>query len=72
MVNKVFEKLLNNMIVDHLKKCGLFSDFPYCFRSSRSTADLETFVSDRIFRVFNRSKATQAIALDISKAFSRV
>ena len=24
VVNKVFEKLLNNRIVDHLEKCGLF------------------------------------------------
>ena len=27
VVGKVFEKLVNNMIVDHLEKCGLFSDF---------------------------------------------
>ena len=27
VVSKVFEKLVNNRIVDHLKKCGLFSDF---------------------------------------------
>ena len=25
----VFEKLVNNLIVDHLEKCGLFSDFEY-------------------------------------------
>ena len=24
---KVFEKLVNNRNVDHLEKCGLFSDF---------------------------------------------
>ena len=34
MVSKVFEKLVNNRIVDHLEKCGLFSDFQYGFRSS--------------------------------------
>ena len=27
VVSKVFEKFVNNMIVDHLGKCGLFSDF---------------------------------------------
>ena len=26
VVMKVFEKLVNNSIVDHLEKCGLFSD----------------------------------------------
>ena len=72
VVNKVFKKLVNNRIVDHLEKCGLFSDFQYGFRSSRSTADLLTVVSDRIARAFNRSGATQAVALDISKAFDRV
>ena len=27
VVSKVFEKLVNNRIIDHLEKCGLFSDF---------------------------------------------
>ena len=40
--------------------------------SYRSTTDLLTVVSDRIARVFNRSGATLAVALDISKAFDRV
>ena len=48
----------NNRIVDHLEKCGLFSDFQCGFRSSRSTADLLTVVSGRIARAFNRSGAT--------------
>ena len=39
VVSKVL-KLVNNRIIDHLEKCGLFSDFEYGFRSSRSTADL--------------------------------
>ena len=34
-VSKVFEKHLNNRTVDHLEKCGLFSDFQYCFKSSQ-------------------------------------
>ena len=69
MVSKVFEKLVNNRIVDHLEKCGLFSDFQYGFRSSRSIADLLTVVFNRSF---NRSGTTRAVALDISKAFDRV
>ena len=72
MVSKVFEKLVNNRIVDLLEKCGLFSNFQYGFRSSRSTADLLTVVSDKIARAFNRSGATRAVALDISKAFDSV
>ena len=44
----------------------------YGFRSSQSTADLLTVVSDRIARVFNSSGGTRAVALDIFKAFERV
>ena len=61
-VVRVFKKHVNNMIFDHLEKCGLFSDlfsdFQYGFRSSPSTADLLTVLSDRIVRAFNRSRAT--------------
>ena len=35
VVSKVFEKLVNNRIVDHQEKCGPFSEFQYGFRSSR-------------------------------------
>ena len=65
VVSKVFEKLVNNRIVDHLAKYGIFSDFQYGFRSSRSTTDLLT-------DLLNRSGPTQDTALDISKAFDRV
>ena len=73
VVSKVFEKVANNRIVDHLEIYDIFSNFQYGFRSSRSTADLLTVVSDRIARIaFNRSRATRAVALDIPKAFDRV
>ena len=58
VVSKVFERLMNNRIVDHLEKGGLFSDFQYGFKLSRSTADFLTVVSDRIAMVFNRSGTT--------------
>ena len=49
--SKIFEKLINNGIVDNLEKCIFFSNFEYGFRSSRSTVDLVTPTSDRIARV---------------------
>ena len=70
--NKVFETLVNNKIVDHLEKWCHFSDFQYSFRSSQSTADLLTVLSDRVSRAFNKSGAARAVAFDISKAFNRV
>ena len=48
-----------------------FFDFQYGFRSYWSTADLLAVVSDRVAGAFNRSRANQAVALDISKAFAR-
>ena len=72
VVSKVFEKSGDNRIFDHLKKCGLFSDFHYGFRSFSSAADLLTVVSNMIARTFNRSGATRVVALDISKAFDKV
>ena len=62
----------NNRIVGHLEKCGLFSDFQYGLRSSRSTARFLTAVSNRIASAFNKSRATQAVTLDIYKAFDWV
>ena len=72
VVSKVFERLINNKVVKHLERTELFSDFQYGFRSSRSTGDLLTVVTDRIAKAFDNCGATRAIALDISKAFDRV
>ena len=49
-----------------------FFYFHYAFRSSQSIADLLTVVSDRIARAFNRSEASQTVALDILKAFHKL
>ena len=48
VVSKIFEKLVNKRFADRLEKCGLFSDFQYGFRSSLSTANPLTVISDRI------------------------
>ena len=49
VVSKVFKKLVNKRIVDHLGKWGLFSDFHYCFGSSQSTPDLLIILSNFIY-----------------------
>ena len=72
MVSRVFEELVNNVIVDHLEKCGLFSDFQSGFSSSESTGVLLTVVSDTIASASNRCGATRAVAIDISKTFDKV
>ena len=72
VVSKVLEEFKNNRIVYHLEKCDRFSDFQYGIRSSQSTADLLTVVSDRIARAFNSFGFTQAVPLVILKPFDRV
>ena len=72
VVSKIVAKLVNKRLVDHLQKCGHFSDFQYSFRSSRSTADQLIVVSNRIARAYNKSGATLAVELDITKAFDRI
>ena len=62
VAHKIFGKLVNNSVVDHLKKC----------RPTRSTADLLTVVCDRIARFFNRFEANRAVAHDMSQVFDRV
>ena len=47
VISKVFEKLVNNRIVNYLEKCSLFSIFQYGFKSSWLTADLLTVVTGR-------------------------
>ena len=72
MVSKIFEKLANNKLADHLKKCKLFCYFQYGFRSTCSTSDFLRVVYDKNVRVFNRFGATRAASLDISISFDRV
>ena len=68
MISKVFEKFVNNRIVDHLEKYDLFSDFQYGSRSSQSTADLLAVVS-RIANVYNRSGLPKLWHLIYSRLF---
>ena len=78
MVSKVFDKLVNNGLVDNLEKDGLFSHFHYGFSSSQSTIDLLTAASDGIARAFKGTVAirdallTAAVVADINKVFNMV
>ena len=72
MGSKIFDKLVNNGIVDHLKQCGLFSDFQYGFRSSQSMQIFLQLHLRELLDLSKRSGTTRAVALDISKAFDWV
>ena len=72
VISKVFESIINVAMVRLLDSSGLFSDFQYGFRSSRSTADILTVISERFYRTLNSCGEARTIALDISKAFDKV
>ena len=72
VISKIFEKFVNNRLLDQLVKCGLVSDFKYGFISSRSTAEFMTVLFDRITVGFNKSRSTRAMTLDIPKAHDMV
>ena len=69
-VVSVFKNVGERSTAKNYRPASLLSVVSKIFE--RSTADLLTFVSDRIARAFNKSGATRAVALDISKAFNRV
>ena len=72
VVSKVFEKLVNNRIVDHLEKSDLFSDSSMVLGLLDQLQIIWELLLIEIARAFNRSGATRAVALDISMAFNRV
>ena len=72
VISKVFESLINSSLTRHLESLNLLSDHQYGFRSGRSTADVLTVISERVYQSLNVSGETRAIALDISKAFDKV
>ena len=72
IVSKIFESFINDSFIKHLDSTGLFSDLQYGFRTLRSTADILTVLSERIYNSMDAGGETRAIALDISKAFDKV
>ena len=72
ITNKIFESFINDSLTKHLNITGLFSDLQYGFRAFRSTADILTVLSERIYNSLDVGGETRAIALDISKAFDKV
>ena len=72
IISKIFESFINDSLIKHLNGTGLFSDLQYGFRAFRSTADLLTVLSERIYNSLDAGGETRAIALDISKAFDKV
>ena len=68
-MKKILKSFVNDRISKYLERSAIFSDLQYGFRAFRSTADLLTVLSERIYNSFDVGGETWAIALIISKAF---
>ena len=71
IISKTIESIVNLYLKNYLESNNLISDQQYGFRSSRSTADVLTVITDRLSRALDFSFDSRAIALDISKVFDR-
>ena len=54
IISKVFESTINKHLKNYLGTNLLLIDSQYGFRSSRSTADVLTVITDRISRVLDK------------------
>ena len=72
MVSKLFKKLVNNGIVGHPEKCGLFLISSMVLGLLNQLQIFSQLYLIELLGLFNRSGATRAMALGISKTFDRV
>ena len=70
----MFEKLLFDVIYDHLSKHELKSSHQSGFRPGESTINQLLLIAHNIYRAFDEtpSREIRAIFLDLSKAFDTV
>lgn len=70
--SKIFEKLIQKRMLNHINKNSLLSDNQFGFRKERSTVTQLFRVLDSITHNFNLNKHTGMVLLDIEKAFDCV
>lgn len=56
-------------LIKHLTSHGVLSNKEYGFRYSKSTADILTIITERVYQALDRNGVALVVALDISKAF---
>ena len=74
ILSKIFEKILNEQLIDHLNRNNLLSEKQFGFRKGVSTEQLILAITDQ-FNLVLDSKSPQYIAhlsLDVRKAFDSV
>ena len=71
-LSKVFERVVADLLVEHLKRNNLISNKQAGFVPGDSTINQLIILTDTILTAFENGKEAHAVFLDISKAFDRV
>lgn len=71
-ISKVFEKVINRRLLDHVNSENIIPKFQFGFRSNHSTIHQLTRITEFIEKGFEEKKYTAAIFLDIKQAFDSV
>ena len=70
IISNIFGSFINDL-TKYLDITGLFSDLRYGSRAFRTTADILTVLSERIYNSLDAGGEMRAIALDIFKASNK-
>ena len=67
-ISKIFESLINKVLISNMESTGLFYNTQYGFSLARSTAaDMLTLITGNIYHALDKCGEAKLIALDISK-----
>ena len=72
IISKIFESFIHDCFTKHLDITVLFTYLQFGFRAFRSTADILTVLSERIYNSLDVGGETRDIALDIPKTVDKV
>ena len=70
---KIYSKLMNNKLLDHLENNNILRESQYGFRKKRGTASLLSQLYERVARAKSHKKTLVTLVLrDVKKAFDKV
>lgn len=71
-IAKVFEKILNNKLVDHLVRTEGYSDMQHGFRAGRGTDTALAVICESIANAKAKGQRIDVVLRDVQKAFDKV